>query len=248
MSQAVVMDETAGMLQARLGLIDRVRRVEHVLARGEQARIAAQLMRGFSHELGNQVQIVKLSALELARRVADTKADIAELIADMTGGPETRRTILMQMFAAASGNDGRSIVGPPIGNAVRAGVELVRPALTSQIDLRIDLDESVQTYAPADELEALMIAALLDAGAAERITLVLRERMIQNKRWVELLRIDDRHHLADGDYAQMVEPHSLLHIVAGVAKLAGGDASLAPGRSGLELAIEMPVVARSALR
>ena len=242
MSQAEDMSETAGMLKARLGLIDRVRQIEHVLARGEQARIAAQLMRGFSHELGNQVQIVKLSALELARRIADAKVDAAELIADMTAGAETATSILMSMFAAASGET-RTIVGPPIGNAVRAAVEMTRPAIPSQIDLRIDIADGVPTYAPADQLEALVVAALLDAVSAERITLVLRERTIQNKRWVELLRIDDRHHLADGDYASMFEPHSLLHVVAGVAKLAGGDASLAPGRGGLELAIEMPVPA-----
>ena len=94
---------------------------------------------------------------------------------------------------------------------------------------------------------AIPYKIFLDAGNAERISLVLRERTIQNKRWVELLRIDDRHHLADGDYAHMFEPHSLLHVVAGVAKLAGGDASLAPGRGGLELAVELPVPA-SALR
>jgi hypothetical protein len=35
--------------------------------------------------------------------------------------------------------------------------------------------------------------------------------------------------------------HTLLHIVAGVAKAAGGEASLAPGRGGLELAVELPV-------
>jgi hypothetical protein len=63
-------NETAGMLDARLGVIERIRRIEHLLARSEQARIAATLMKGFSHELGNQVQIVKLAAFELARRVA----------------------------------------------------------------------------------------------------------------------------------------------------------------------------------
>jgi hypothetical protein len=237
------MNETAGMLQARLGLIDRVRRIEHVLARGEQARIAAQLMKGFSHELGNQVQIVKLAALELARRV-ESHADVGELIADMTASAETASGILMSMFAAARPEE-RLIVGPAVANAVRAAVDLARPAVAADIDLRIELGDGVQTYAPADELEALVLAAVLDAGTANRISVLLRERTIQSKRWVELLRLDDRHHLADGDYAHMFEPHSLLHVVAGVAKLAGGDASLAPGRGGLELAVELPVAAQS---
>ena len=86
------MHETAGMLEARLALIDRVRRVEHLLARAEQGRIAAQLMKGFSHELGNQVQIVKLCALELARRVTpkggETPPELAELVTDMTNAAE----------------------------------------------------------------------------------------------------------------------------------------------------------------
>jgi hypothetical protein len=51
--------------------------------------------------------------------------------------------------------------------------------------------------------------------------------------------------MPDGELAHMFEPHSLLHVIAGVAKVAGGDASLAPGRSGLELAVELPVAGAS---
>lgn len=228
------------MLAARLALIDRVRRIEHVLARGEQARIATQLMRGFSHELGNQVQIVKLSALELGRRLHGHDG-VGELVKDMSGAADCATNILMEMFAAARGTE-RDVVGPAVANTVRAAVDLARAAIPVQIELRIDLDDSVQTYAAGDELEALVVAALLDVASATRVNLLVRERTIQGKRWVELLRLDDRHHLADGDLAGMFEPHSLLHVVAGVAKLAGGEASLAPGRGGLELAIELPVV------
>lgn len=238
------MNETAGMLDARLGLIDRVRRVEHLLARAEQARIAAQLMKGFSHELGNQVQIVKLCALELARRVTppsgEPPPELAELIADMTKAAEQSADVLVQMFAAARPSE-RDVIGPVVGQAVRAAVEAARPALATNLELRIDLADTVQTYATAEELEALVFAALLDAASATHMTLLLRERVIQGKRWVELLRFDDRHHMHDGELAHMFEPHSMLHIVAGVAKAAGGEASLAPGRAGLELAVELPV-------
>ena len=238
MSQAVTMNETAGMLEARLGLIDRIRRVEYTLARDEQVRIAGALMRGRAHDLGNMVQIVKLSALELARRVP--KDDIKELVADMSEAAENAATILADMISATRGYD-RSLLGPAVAHVVRTAVDLVRPAIASSVELRVELADDVVSFAAADELEALVLCALLDAQQAVSITLVLRERMLQGKRWLELLRIDDRHHLADGELAHMFEPHSFLHVVAGVAKQAGGEVSLSPGRSGLELAVELPI-------
>jgi hypothetical protein len=238
MSQAVSMNETAGMLQARLGLIDRIRRVEYALARDEQAQIAASLMRGRSHELGNMVQIVKLSALEVARRVS--RDDITELVTDMSQAADTSTKILADMVNAARPGD-RAGVGPVVAQTVRAAVDLARPALSSSIELRVDLAADVMSYATGEELEALVLAALLDAQQAVSITLLLRERTLQGKRWLELSRFDDRHSLHDGDLAHMFEPHSLLHVVAGVAKQAGGEVSLSPGRRGLELAVEIPI-------
>lgn len=234
------MNETAGMLEARLGLIERIRRQEHALALHEQARVAAALMKGRSHELGNLVQIVKLSALEIARRTPPAlQPDIEDLVTDMTHAAEQASAVLAEMFAAARPSD-RTIVGPAVAQCVRAAVDVARPAIASSIELRIDLSDSVQTYASAEELEALVLSALLDAHQAVRILLLVRERTIQSKRWVELVRIDDRHHLPDGELAHMFEPHSLLHVVAGVAKAAGGEVSLSPGRTGLELAVEIP--------
>jgi hypothetical protein len=232
------MNETAGMLQARLGLIERIRRVEYALAREEQARLAASLMRGRSHELGNMVQIVKLSALEISRRVS--RDDIHELATDMGEAADSATRILADMVNAAVPAE-RSVVGPVVGQTVRAAVDLARPALASAIELRVDLAADVTSYATSEELEALVLAALLDAQQAVSITLLLRERTIQGKRWLELSRFDDRHHLHDGELAHMFESHSLLHVVAGVAKQAGGEVSLSPGRGGLDLAIEMPI-------
>lgn len=284
---AVAATESAVMLDARLGVIERIRRMEHLLARSEQARVAAGMMKGFSHELGNQVQIVKLSALEIARRLGSLpmpaidgpplvvspsasqpsmaawtthagapiaagerrpanghspapRLELEELLSDMTSAADAVGGVLAQMFAAARPSD-RDMIGPPVANLIRAAVDTVRPAVPSRLELRIDLAETVQSYASAEELEALVLSAILDAGQANHITLMVRERVIQNKRWIELLRFDDRHHMADGELAHMFEPHSLLHVVAAVAKVAGGDASVAPGRAGLELAVELPV-------
>src|SRR5690606_1425173 len=120
-----------------------------------------------------------------------------------------------------------------------------RAAFAGTVELRVELDDTVHTWSTAEELEAMIFAAMLDAmspaagaspelppAGATRITIVARERVIQNKRWVEILRIDDRRHFADGGLAHMFEPHSLLHVVAAAAKEASGEASLAPGRGG----------------
>jgi hypothetical protein len=86
----------------------------------------------------------------------------------------------------------------------------------------------------------MVLAAALDARDATRVAFVLRERLIQGKRWVELLRFDDRQ-IQEGDFAEMFESCSLLRVVAGCAKEGAGEASLSPGRNGLELAVELPV-------
>jgi hypothetical protein len=173
-----------------------------------------------------------------------SRLELDELISDMAAAADAATSVLAQMFAAARPSD-RDVIGPTVTQTVRAAVDVVRPAIPSSLELRIELADNVETYASAEELEAMVLAAVLDAAAANHITLVLRERVIQNKRWVELLRFDDRHHMPDGELAHMFEPHSLLHVIAGVAKVAGGDASLAPGRSGLELAVELPVAGAS---
>lgn len=252
-----LVSETASMLEARLELALRIRRVEHALAHAEQVRTAAALMRGRAHDLGNAVQIVKLTSQELQRRIVDLgRADLDELITDMNASADQAGRVLAQMVDATRPPD-RPLPGPVVSHAVRAAIELARPAFVTPIDLRIDLDDTVHSYCSAEELEAMLIASVLEAAsppsvvapasdishvtsAASRVTFVVRERVIQSKRWVELLRFDDRQP-HDGDYAHMFEAGSLLKIVAECARAAGGEASLAPGRGGLELAIELPV-------
>jgi len=234
------MNETAGMLEARLGLIERIRKVEHALAHAEQARTASALMRGRSHELGNAVQILKLSALELTRRIGEIgEPDLEELLADMNVAADQSTRILAQMIDATRPTE-RLQMGAVVTHPVRAAVELARTAILAPIDLRMEVDDTVHTFCNAEELEAMVLAAALDASAATRITFVLRERVIQGKPWVELLRFDDRQ-VHEGDYAEMFESCSLLRVVAGCAKEAAGEVSLAPGRGGLELAVELPV-------
>lgn len=239
MIQANDMNETAGTLEARLGLIERIRRVEHALAHGEQARTAAALLKNRSHDLGNAVQIVTLSAHELTRRVRD-RSDVSELVMEMSIAAEKATSLLQDMIASARPAS-RRVPGPVVTHVVRAAVEAARPAVVGPIELRIELDDTVHTFCSAEELEGLVLAAALDAANASHVTFVLRERLVQGKRWVELIRTDDREQFGDGELAHMFEEFSLLRVVAGCAKEGSGVVSLSPARGGLELAIELPV-------
>lgn len=252
MIQSVGMNETAGMLETRLRLVERIRRVAHALAREEQAKVATALLKGRSHDLGNAIQIVKLSALELERRAKD-RADLVELTADMRQAAEQATAVLADMLAAARPAE-RKVAGAPVAPTLRAAVELAREAYAGIIELRDELDDTVRTLSTGEELEGMMFAALVDAmmpaeappaAGATRITVVLRERTIERKRWLEVLRIDDRKPVGDVELAHAFEPASLLHVVASAAKQAGGEVSLAPGRGGLELAIALPVAQSS---
>jgi len=253
-----LLNETPSMLEARLELVERIRKVEHALAHAEQARTAASLMRGRAHDLGNSVQIVKLSSLELQRRLAALgRSDLDELIAEMNKASDHATRVLAQMIDATHLPD-RMQAGPVVTNALRAAVDAARPAFLAPIELRIDLDDTVHTYCSTEELEAIVIASTLEAAGTSRstsnvphgmagathLTIVVRERVIQSKRWVEILRFDDRQ-THDGDYAHMFEAGSLLKVVAECARAAGGEASIAPGRGGLELAVELPVARQS---
>ena len=242
-----LLSETPSMLEVRLELLERIRKVEHAIVHAEQATTAAGLMRGRAHDLGNAIQVVKLTAIELQHRVAElNRSDVVELISDMQGEADHATKVLADMIDATRNPD-RMQAGPVVSHAIRAAIEATRPAFLTPIELRIDLDDTVHTYCSAEELEAIVFASAIEAAGsprsmtgATRITFAIRERVIQSKRWVELLRIDDRQ-VHDGDYAHMFEPGSLLKVVAECAKAAGGEASIAPGRGGLELAVELPV-------
>ncbi|HSN28210.1 MAG TPA: hypothetical protein VLT45_18115 [Kofleriaceae bacterium] len=215
----------------RLALIERIHTVELALAQLQHTAAAAQLMRGRSHELGNQVQILKLASIELERRATPEQA---ELINDLRAAAEQANLVLSDMMAAARPPE-RTSVGPAFGPTVRAALDEVRGLIAPAVDLRSELGDGATTRATAEELSAIIYAALLDAEDARSITFMLRERPINKKPWVELLRFDTR---------QGVEPESsrYLPFLETAVKPGGGEASLSPGRNGLELAIAFPIV------
>lgn len=225
------MNETAAMLETRLALTERLQRVALALALDEHARVATALLRNRSHDLGNAVQIVRLAALEIDRRNADEA--LAELVHDLRRGAEAATAVLTDMLAATTPVE-RSEAGPPVATAIRAAVELARPAIAAVLDLRVEVADAARTRATADELEAMAIAIVLDARDATRVSIELRERAIQGTPWIELLRSDDRRAVPD-------DPLAPLHLVQQLVERAGGEVSVAPGRAGLELVVALPV-------
>jgi hypothetical protein len=218
----------------RFALIERIHAVELALTREQHAISAAELMRSRSHELGNQVQIVRLASIELERRATPEQA---ELIADMRLAADQAGIVLADMVNAARPPE-RNIVGPAFAPALRAAIERASSAVKPQIELRSELGDAVHTRASDEEIEAIVFAALLDGETADKITFALRERQISGKRWVELLRFDDRG-------VAEPEPGRFVRFLEAAVRPGGGEASLSAGRNGLELAIAFPIAAQS---
>ena len=212
-------------LAVRLALIERLRPLEREAARAAFERKAIELLRGRSHDLGNHVQIVRLASLELEKRCAGP--DVAELIGDLRASAEQATTILHDLLAAARPTE-RTEPGPPVATHVRAGADAARPAVAGGVDVAIELPDDVRTLCTGDELEAIVIGALLDMPRAR---VQLRTRTIGGKPWVQLLCIGARHDRVE--YEGFVEA---------IATQAGGEVSVSPGRDGTELAVELPVV------
>jgi hypothetical protein len=226
----------AHVLAARLALIDRIRAVELRLARSAQTAAALEVLREHLHGLGNAIQVVDLASAELAKQTRD---DPDGLVGDLRGAAVEAHSRLTKMVELAH-PPARKVTGAAFAATVRAAVDIARPALHRGVDVRDELLASVtRCRLDADELELLVIAALLEGEAAHKLELVLRERTIGRAPWFELIRCDDR----PGTFAlDQVAPPSLLAVVDELVKLGGGELSLSPGRDGHELVIALPAV------
>ncbi len=223
--------QPAHVLAARLALIDRLRAVEHRLARSAHASAALGVLRSQIHTLGNAIQVVDLSSEELQRR---HPADPDGIIKDVRTAALEARTTLAEMIALAQ-PESRRDRGAPFASTIRNAVELVRPALGVTVDVRDELLASTATsMLDADELETIVIAMLLDAHDARTLELILRERTIEGAPWVELIRCDDR------ASELVLEPPSLLGIVDQLARAGSGELSHSHARSGHELVVALP--------
>ncbi|HEY6034089.1 MAG TPA: hypothetical protein VIV58_07515, partial [Kofleriaceae bacterium] len=215
-------------------LIDRIRAVELRLARAAHGDAALAALRGHMHTLGNAVQIVDLASAELAKRGHDPDGLVTDI---RTAAVEAHETV--GKIVALAQPAPRAPVSSPFAPTVRAALDIARPALPIEVEVHDELLASVAACRlDADELELLTIAILLDAHAAPALALSLRERRIDGAPWFELIRHDTR----PGAFSLDTElvPPSLLAVADQLARLGGGELSLAPGHHGHELVVALP--------
>jgi len=235
----------------RLALIERQRRFEWQLARDAQTRAAGQFVAGKTHDLLNLVQIVQLASLELERRCT---GDAGEFIADLRKAADDARHQLAELMAVARPEE-IVVPGSPVGAAVTAAVETVRAASTIEVDLHLAIAPEVTTRCSAEELAHVIYGLTLDAataeaeagdsaagversetggGASRGIELFIRERTIDGKPWLEIVR---------GARVELAGEHFDLQAVEAIAVKNGGELGHSERRGGgTELVVALPVV------
>jgi hypothetical protein len=227
-------------ISQRLALVERQRRFEWDLAREVQTQVASKFVAGKTHDLLNLVQIVQLASLELSRRCRD---DAQEFIADLTKAAADAQRQLTALMAVARPDE---VIAPgaPVGAAITAAVEAVRAASTIPVDLHLTIAPEITTRCSAAELEHVIYGLALDAVADDAgatpasaevpIQLFVRERMIDGKRWLEIVRgVPGGTHSASFD----------LRAVDAIATKNGGELARSERRGGgSELVVALPLM------
>jgi hypothetical protein len=221
---------TADAATARLALVEGVRRLEWRLAFDAGRAIGraegAVLARQHAHELGNVVQIVDLGVAALGKAVPATDALTAELMTELHAAAETGKTTLAQMLAAriparAAGS------GAPAAGVIDAAIAAGRAA-DLELDAAIEVEPGVRTPLAVEALEVVVCRMLLDIEAGP-IQLLVRERVIEGNRWLELIRTSAAAPASDA--------------IAALVEGAGGEVSESETRTGaIELVVALPIL------
>lgn len=219
--------------EARLHLARRQRRFEWDLARDEQARAAAQLVGGKTHDLLNLVQIVQLAVLELQRRC---DASATEFLDDLAKAAADAQRSLTELMVLAR-PEPVIVRGAPVGPTLAAAGAALRGVV--ELDLHLALPPDTATRCTAAELEHLVFGLALDVApehedAAVRVELHVRERTIDGKPWIELVRS-----------TPVAPPQDRfeLRVVEAIAQRAGGELATSDRRGGgEELVVALPAV------
>jgi hypothetical protein len=112
-----------------------------------------------------------------------------------------------------------------VAAAVRAAADVLRPHVDA-LAVTSRLDPATATALAGEELEQLVFALVLDAGARE---LLVRERAIDGKPWLELVAGVDG---AAGE----------LRVAQAIVERGGGELTSSPGRTrGTEIVAALPV-------
>lgn len=218
-----------GTIDARLALVEKQRRYAWNIARDEQTRTAAKLVSGKTHDLLNLVQIVQLAAPELHERVSDELSK--ELTADIARAAKDAHVQLGQMMTIAR-PELRATRGPSVGGVLARVIGV----LGSEFEIGVDwaLHADAATHLDTLALEHLLIGLVLDAGAAPRIELTVRERAMSGAPWIEIVRGLESDPASDGFDLKLVEV---------IAMRGGGELARSDRRGGgTEVVVSLPVV------
>ena len=215
--------------EARLRLSQQQRRFEWELARDEQTRAAGKFVSGKTHDLLNLVQIVQLATLELAKR-CDVTAK--EFLDDLTNAAADAQRSLVELMAVAR-PDEVIVRGAPVGAAVDAATAALRSAI--DVDIHLVPQPDTVTRCTAEELAHILIGLALDVSdGPEPVELFVRERAIDGKPWIEIVRSSS--YVPPGDRFE-------LRAVEAIAKRAGGELATSDRRGGGdEVVVALPVV------
>jgi len=222
--------------EARLALTLRQRRFEWALARDEQARAAAHLVAGKTHDLLNLLQIIQLAADEIARHSDARGRDLVEDLRRSAG--DSHRSLTELMAVARPAAAAVAVRGAPVGAAIEAAVASLGGAIA--LDARIEAPPAAVTRCTAEELEHLVIGLVLDAAdvpapEARRVELAVRERVIDGAPWIELVR---------GCETAPAGDRFELRVVEAIAQRAGGELTSSERRGGgEEVVVALPEVA-----
>lgn len=214
--------------EVRLALAQRQRRFEWELSREAQTRAAQKMITGKTHDMMNLVQIVQLATLELANRC---DAGGQEFIEDLQRAARDAQVSLSQLMEVARPE--RIVTrGAPVGAAFTAAVNTIRPAIA--IDEHLAVQAETVTECTADDIEHLVYGLVLDAADAPHIELYIRERMIDGKPWVEVVRGAEVP--TEGDRFE-------LRAVEAIAKRVGGEVATSDRRGGgTEVVVALPAL------
>lgn len=247
----------------RLALVERQRRFEWQLAREAQTQAAARFVAGKTHDLLNLIQIVQLASLELERRCTadagefitdlrkaadDARHQLAELMAVarpeeiiVPGSPVGAAvTAAVETVRAASTIEVDLHLAVPPELTTRCSAEelahviygLTLDAATAEVGDNDAPPEGDRSETGGEGPDSSAGGA---GGSAPRaIELFIRERTIDGKPWLEIVR---------GARVELAGEHFDLQAVEAIAVKNGGELGHSERRGGgTELVVALPVV------
>lgn len=213
-------------MSALVDLIQRQRRFEWTLARDEQTRVANRLVAGRTHDLLNLIQVVELAVFRLRHDGVGDEDTLDELTRTAKSAAEQ-----LQKMMNAARPETTITRGAPVAATVMALVSTLREV--ASFEVHVDVATDTTTRCTAEELDHLLIGLVLDA-LDQRMALTIRERVIEAKPHVEIVRATAKEPDGDG--------HELRAVTAIVERNGGELATSERRGGGVELIVSLPIV------